>query len=486
MHVTLLDLVCSWILVVTRKSKNWIISVLLGVIGFLSFAPFGVYPLFFCSFGWLFKKIFLRDISRLDIFSYCLAFFASTLSWLSYPIGHFHNSWILSIAALLLGSSYLACHLLLALLAMQRWCCSTLPIAVITFPIALLIPIFFCGAIFPAFPWILPCYMFYADDYLLQSAYWLGSYGLSFVALLLSALLGAIFVTFKQYRNIASIYGAIFALILAIMFGAGYWRLQNHPLQLSDITVRLVQGNIPQEHKQDRSLAAENLRTYLYHSLHNDKLDMILWPEAALPYLYKDSFVDLHNKLSTVLMKDELLLTGAIRRCSRSLEDFNSVVFVDHHGKNVGVYDKSRLVPFGEFIPCRSLLSLAPIANAIGDFAVGSTPYIQKIGNLTIAFAICYEIIFPYDTKQLQKADLLLNFTNDGWFGNSLEPYQHYAIVRMKAVELGIPIVRVTNVGISAVFDAYGRVIAKIPFGTTGHCDVKIPQKMLDRKQSCF
>jgi len=183
----------------------------------------------------------------------------------------------------------------------------------------------------------------------------------------------------------------------------------------------------------------------------------------------------LHNWLIKPLHENEFLITGVVRRDLVNSLVYNSIVVIDAKKQNVATYDKSKLVPFGEYIPFRKILSLSPLASDIEDFAVGTTSNIFKIKGLNVLFANCYEVAFRHKRKN---ADVMINLTNDGWFGHTTELYQHLTMAKVRAVELGIPVIRVTNFGVSAVFDPCGRCIAKIPVDQAQTLEIKIPKKI--------
>ncbi|GHU12542.1 hypothetical protein FACS189449_06380 [Alphaproteobacteria bacterium] len=299
----------------------------------------------------------------------------------------------------------------------------------------------------------------------------------------------------------------IFLLIFIVLFGV--FRINLHDTKFTPHKMRMVQCNLTQTEKGNRELAKQNFWKHLGYSISKDKLDFIVWPEASLPYLYNERRADLQEAFQAVLRPGVHLILGAVREDLDTHEIYNSIVVVNHLGENVGCYDKIHLVPFGEYIPFRSFVPtpLQGIAADIGDFAVGKSPRVLEINGLKMAMAICYEAAFSMVapsafsafpkcvrdviavSKLLQQekmpvvqpptVSLVINVTNDAWFGPTSEPYQHLQIVRARAVELGVPLVRCTNYGISAVFDPCGREICRIPMNSAGFVDFYIPEKLL-------
>jgi apolipoprotein N-acyltransferase len=207
----------------------------------------------------------------------------------------------------------------------------------------------------------------------------------------------------------------------------------------------------------------------------------VIWPETALPFFLTEEPQAL-AALDTLLPPGATLITGAPRmeRTSEGRRFYNSVYVIDDGGRILSAYDKVHLVPFGEYLPFESVLravGLSELTKQIGGFSSG--PGLQTIsipGGLRAGFLVCYEVIFPSKVVDPQdRPDFIVNLTNDGWFGLTSGPYQHLDQARMRAIEEGLPVVRATNTGISAVIDAYGRITGSIPLGQAGVLDAVVP-----------
>ncbi|MBT7485291.1 MAG: apolipoprotein N-acyltransferase, partial [Rhodospirillales bacterium] len=177
-----------------------------------------------------------------------------------------------------------------------------------------------------------------------------------------------------------------------------------------------------------------------------------------------------------------LTITGAIRGNDNSdtgRQIWNSLHAINSHGDIAGTYDKFHLVPFGEYVPFSSILKISKLTAGRTDFTPGSGLSTLKLPGLPpVGPLICYEVIFPgavVDSRD--RPDWLLNLTNDGWYGHSSGPYQHFASARLRAVEEGLPLVRVANTGISGVVDGYGRILARLDLGVSGVLDSPLPKK---------
>jgi apolipoprotein N-acyltransferase len=187
--------------------------------------------------------------------------------------------------------------------------------------------------------------------------------------------------------------------------------------------------------------------------------------------------------MASVIKNNGLLLTGAVRTMPRGIQPYrpwNSIHAINNKAEIVATYDKFHLVPFGEYVPFRRWVSFTKLTAGRTDFSAGNGPKtIQLPGLPPFSPLICYEIIFPDNvTEPNSSARWLLNVTNDAWFGRSAGPYQHFAMARLRAVEQGIPLIRVANTGISATTDAYGRITGRLGLNAQGIVDSGLPQSI--------
>jgi apolipoprotein N-acyltransferase len=186
--------------------------------------------------------------------------------------------------------------------------------------------------------------------------------------------------------------------------------------------------------------------------------------------------------LGWLLSETGVLLTGSPEREEIGSGTIyrNSVLAIAPDGTILTRYAKHHLVPFGEYVPWRSVLPFQRLVQSLGDFAPGPGPRTLAIGpHPYVGVAICYEAIFPgHVVDDAIRPDWIFNATNDAWFGTSIGPWQHLASARMRAVEEGLPLVRAANTGISAVVDAYGRTVAMLELGTAGIIDTRLPRPL--------
>ncbi len=336
------------------------------------------------------------------------------------------------------------------------------------------------GWIFTGFPWNLmgDGWAFTAAP--LQLAAVTGVYGLTLMTVLATAMPAVLADPQKgRWRPVVA------ALALPLLaWAGGAARLPEAPApKVPDVRLALVQPNIPQSLKWDPNLAEAHLARLaaLSRAGRAKGATHILWPESAVPWSLAQNPA-LVRMLATLAPPGGALVTGA-PRVTGSGSDFrawNSLSAIDPEGRIVATYDKFHLVPFGEYMPFRWLLPFEKLAVGPTDFSAGPGPRTIAVpGAPPVGPLICYEAIFPHRVvDEAHRPDWLLNITNDGWFGISSGPYEHFASARLRSVEEGLPLVRVANTGISAVVDAYGRVRARLGLGREGVLMADLPEAL--------
>jgi apolipoprotein N-acyltransferase len=242
--------------------------------------------------------------------------------------------------------------------------------------------------------------------------------------------------------------------------------------------VRLVQPNAPQHQKWD--LAFRNLFVNRMIALTGagETPDLVVWPETAVPFLLNHIQDDMSPMVDAA--RGAPLVFG-IQRAETQQQYHNSLVVMGPGGELRGIYDKRHLVPFGEYVPGAALLGRAGASGLARNLGTGFTPGIDPGPVLLPGIGpaiplICYEGIFAEEISDGDaRARLILLITNDAWFGKAAGPYQHLAQARLRAIEQGLPMVRVANTGITAMIDAHGRITDMIPLGVDGAIDVALP-----------
>ncbi|MFN4016193.1 MAG: apolipoprotein N-acyltransferase [Reyranella sp.] len=324
------------------------------------------------------------------------------------------------------------------------------------------------GHVFTGYAWNPLAHVWAFATPLLQGAALFGVYGLGLVTFMILA------------APVAGWRASVLALVVA--GGAGFaGQAVMAPVDTAGEgpMVRIVQPNTPQAEKWRPENRAAQMTKLVDMSRREgfDGLAAVIWPETAPPFVVRPGSPSLEF-MARAVPPGGYLLTGAARG-TRNREDgvWNSLLVVDGQGEIVATYDKVHLVPLGEYIPFHK--QLAPISGAIGrgSFEVGESRVTLDLPRLpSFSPIICYEVIFPAAvTGPGARPRWLLNVTNDAWFGLSSGPYQHLVSARVRAVEEGLPMLRAANTGVSAVIDAYGRVLAALDMQQEGVIDHPIP-----------
>lgn len=349
------------------------------------------------------------------------------------------------------------------------------------------------GHVLSGFPWNVLGYALTYPVSLMQSAAVFGIYGLTLIAILIFALPP---VLWSEAPGRALRYAAAGIAVLPLFLGsvAGHVRLAfATSAVVPGVKIRIVQPSVPQRDKW----RPEHQRRIFFDHLDLSRRDAngtldnlagithVVWPEAAMPFLPLDT-PEAMTAIGELLPEGTVLIAGALRaeqappESPRPRTFFNSMLVLGRGGL-LTRYDKIHLVPFGEFLPLRSVLAaigLRQLTYAIGSFDFGVTPRpVLGISGLPPALPlICYEAIFPGAIVQgSERPGLMVNITNDGWFGNTTGPRQHLHQARVRTVEEGIPLIRAANNGVSGAFDGYGRSLGRIDLDHRGVIDVPLP-----------
>jgi apolipoprotein N-acyltransferase len=340
------------------------------------------------------------------------------------------------------------------------------------------------GFVLTGFPWNAIGYGAMPIPLMMQSSAVLGIFGVTVLAVFVFSV-PALVATGKGMRT-----GLIIAaLLFCAHLGYGAWRLSSADAQLAaasgeQTVVRVVQPLIDQSRKLDDSersaIFAEHLTLSALPPKDGAKRpDVIVWPETSVPFILTAN-PDALARIADVLQDGQILITGAVRA-----EDsgpgappryYNSIYVVDSQGQIISASDKVHLVPYGEYVPYEDILRFLGVSDAIampGGFTAASVRSLLTLpGGRSFYPLICYEAIFPDEFgPEVERATALLNVTNDGWFGATPGPYQHFLQARVRAVENGLPLIRAANTGISAIVDPFGRIRTGLDYDQKGVID---------------
>lgn len=355
------------------------------------------------------------------------------------------------------------------------------------------------GHLFTGFPWNSFGQGLAENLWLAQSASVFGLYGLTLAAVILGSV-PAVVITLRAPRRRWLLSG-LAVTGLAAMLCFGWLRLPSGPSPfVAGVKLRIMQPNLPQDDKFRPEKAREILDRYLTLSdkatsprtLGLQDVTHLIWPESAFPFLLGRAPQAL-SRITGVLPQGVTLITGAARAGvvlpgEENPPIFNAIQVITRGGGIIASYDKHHLVPFGEYLPAPfatalQALGLTAFVAIPGGFSAASARSVLAVPGLPpVAASICYEAIFPGEVlpqtggPEAARPQLLLNVTNDAWFGKTPGPYQHASQARLRAIEEGMPMIRAANNGISSVVDAYGRTIGQLPLGTDGVLDTGLPR----------
>ena len=332
------------------------------------------------------------------------------------------------------------------------------------------------GHVLTGFPWNLFGHAWAGHDALIQAGALVGVYGLGLAALLSAALPAGLIEGSRRARLVAAAIG--FSILAGVWIGGSLRLAGARDERVANVGLRLVQANIPQREKWRRELRDRNLGLHYRLSLADRPawVTHVIWPEMAAT-LYLEESGAARRAFAPAVPRGGALITGTPRRRKSPRQVHNSIVALDGQGEVIATYDKAHLVPFGEYVPLAELLPIGIISGGPAGYTPGAGRRTLRLPGLPpLSPLICYEVIFPgavVDPRD--RPSLLLNLTNDAWYGLSAGPYQHLAIARLRAVEEGLPLVRSAYTGISAVVDGYGRVTARLGLNERGFLDVRLP-----------
>lgn len=322
---------------------------------------------------------------------------------------------------------------------------------------------------------------------LMQSVAVTGSYLMNTLAVLVFAAPALIFTGRGGWQA-----AAIAVALLTAHVGYGVFRLQQaEPPADNARRVRIVQPMIDQAAKIDNGERTRIFEAHLKLTVEEPKdgetrPDYVIWPETSIPFILTQN-PDALVRIADTLEDGQILIAGAVRTendgAGTPTRYYNSAYMIDSQGQIIGATDKVHLVPFGEYLPFETFWTRLGL-NAIAAFPGGysAAPRFQLLtapDGTRLLPLICYEVIFPNEsTEASASADAIVNLTNDGWFGFTPGPWQHFQQARIHAVEAGLPVIRNSNSGISAIIDGKGRVATGLDFGTTGVVDGIIPGRV--------
>nr|WP_246571437.1 apolipoprotein N-acyltransferase [Bradyrhizobium liaoningense] len=487
-------------IILTWGWQRAIVAMAAGALSVLALAPFNLFPVLFVTFPVLVWLIDGAGAGRyggvpaaaLTGYWFGLGYFVPGLYWIGYAFFVEADifAWLTPFAVLGLPA-YLAIFTAIGF-ALARMLWSKNATRVLALAASLTISEWLRGHALTGFPWNAFGYALSEPLPLAQTASLIGLWGMTFLTVAIFASPATLIDRTPDRRLQWRMPAAALAL-LVVMSVFGAIRLALHPTTMvAGAKLRLMQPNLQQDAKFNYAAKPEVMKKYLAlsdrasgpQSTGVRDATILIWPESAFPFFLTRE-ADAMAQIADLLPKGTVLITGSVRapdlpRGTPITRAYNSIYVIDHDGSVLAVYDKLHLVPFGEFLPYQSLmekLGFEQLTRVRGGFIPGTVRHALPVAGAPPALPlICYEAIFPDEVAaRNERPGWIVNLTNDGWFGISTGPYQHLEQSRMRAIELGLPLVRSANTGISAVIDPVGRTVASLGLGIEGILDANLP-----------
>ncbi len=480
--------------------RRRLIAFAAGALSALAMAPFNAWPVLFLTFPTLVWLIDGAGIGRWGGVAAAAAvgwwfgfgYFLAGLYWIGYAflVDAPDFGWLLPIAVIGLPAVLAIYTAFGVALARVLWTRGTLRILALA--VALTGSEWLRGHLLTGFPWNAFGYALTAPLALAQAASLFGIWGLTFIAIAVFAS-PATFGDDPAETRKPWLPLALGLAVLAALGGFGVWRLDRTPTRLVDgVHLRIMQPNLQQDVRFNYAAKQEVMNRYIdlssrapsAHAQGMAGTTQLIWPESPFPFFLTRE-ADALAQISNVLPQNSVLITGAMRLADPDNPAqsgvYNSIYVIDHTGSIAAVYDKVHLVPFGEYLPLEHFLErlgLEELTQQRGGFLAGDRHRLITVPGAPVALPlICYEVVFPGEVMPPgQRPGWIVNVTNDGWFGISTGPYQHFQQARVSAIELGLPLARAANTGISAVVDPLGRIVNSLPLGVEGVFDAPLPR----------
>jgi len=406
--------------------------------------------------------------------------YISLLFWLVHTMNTYGYLPIwLGVIILILFAFYLALYMGCFSLIIT-WLCKKPSIFIIITPVLWVALEYIRTHLLTGFPWALLGHSQYKFLNLIQLSDITGVYGISFILAFSNCALFLTLLFFKKIKwnnyhitktlTVSSI--LILISIFSLSLAYGRYRVKEMDRLISEAPekqISVIQGNIDQSMKWESEIQKVTIDQYinLSRSTGDNNPDLIVWPETALPFyfLYDYKLTEHARRGFEELGTYFLIGSPSFKRDTEGVKYFNSAYLIDPEKTTPDKYDKTHLVPFGEYIPLGKWIPIGKMVEGIGDFSTGEIGKVLLWNDSAIGIQICYEVIFPdLSRKQtLNGADLLVNITNDAWFGNTSAPYQHFFMTVFRAVENRRSLIRAANTGVSGFIDPVGRVISTTP-----------------------
>lgn len=455
--------------------RNLALSALSAILLSLSFSGYDMEVLAWIGLLPLFSLI--KGGSTRNTFLWCWSsgtlFFFITINWVIKTMNNYGGIplWV-SLLILLLLSLYLGLYFgVFGLLTRYVTTKTRLPLPCVA-PLLWVSLEYVRAHLLTGFPWASLGYSQYRFLHLIQIADITSVLGVSFLVVAVNA---ALFEVFSKggrgkWHKIISISAVAFLFLLSLAYG--YHRLnRSYDNPERELSVAVLQGNIPQDLKWDRAFQRRTIDIYkrLTAESYQRQADLVIWPETAAPFFFQTPSTYRQELFDLAKEENVFLLFGSpsyAAGADATPKLFNSAYLISPNGESLSRYNKIHLVPFGEYIPLSKILFfIEKMVAGIGDFVPGRDYTLFQIPQAKFGVVICFEVIFPDLVRRFVRdgAEFMATITNDAWFGRSVAPYQHFAMVVFRAIENRVYFARAANTGISGFISPKGDILNASP-----------------------
>jgi apolipoprotein N-acyltransferase len=492
------------IIILSYGWRRWLIAFAAGALSAAAMAPLNCWPVLFLTFPilvWLIDGAGAgawRGLTGAAATGWWFGFgyFLAGLYWVGFAflVDAPTFGWLLPLAVIGLPAGLAIFTAFGVALARLLWTRGVLRILALA--VALTAAEWLRGHVLTGFPWNAFGYALTSPLILAQSAAVIGIWGLTFLAVAIFAAPATLFDDRGETRR-PRLPLTLAAIALIALGAFGTVRLVRDPTRLVEgVHLRIMQPNLQQDVRFNYAAKQQVLDRYIALSERpadagapvSGDVTHLIWPESAFPFFLTRE-PDALAQIARMLHGSTVLITGAVRLSEPvtppDIGVYNAIDVLDRDGSLSATYDKLHLVPFGEYLPFQRFLEslgLQQLTKQRGGFLTGDRRRLMSVPGAPPALPlICYEVIFPGDVSaegggKGARPGWIVNVTNDGWFGISSGPYQHFQQARVRAIEEGLPLVRAANTGISAVVDPLGRIIQALPLGVEGIIDAPLPR----------
>ena len=433
----------------------FILFFLCGILVSFLYPPFFLTPVGFFIFPFLFYLLNHKNYIALSHkkhffsgFSFGLGFFIIYLGWIKEPF------FIEDITKKYFIFSYLLiiyCSLYYGIIFFIISFFKTKIVKLFTLPILIVLVEFISNNLLYGFPW-LSFSLVHSNNIIGSSLiYFSGTYFTSYITVLIFLLFSIFFIENLKLRKVLQLFYLFIFLLIIILSLTRYYDAKSSKSDFINISIIQSNFHINQYLDQNEKLKKQK---FILDLIHKNKSEIILFGENDYPFLMNLNNI---NLIQSHIQNNQSVIIGSTRKEDNNY--FNSIFLIRKN--EYSYFDKQILVPFGEFLPLRNLFSFMEYISGSIDFTVGSKERILHLNNIKILPAICYEILFFWKllNKSNINSNIIVNITNDSWFGNYSGPYQHFYFAKLRAAEFNKTLIRVSVNGISAGIDNFGRVI---------------------------